>query len=133
FTLPADAAAIDPTATGAHVTVTSAHDGSTVTIDLPAGAYAAPGPGWQTTSDGVAFVDRRPGGTHGVRKMTVRRAGARMRFALSAPRGAFELGPWTFPPINATVSFGDAPGACAEVRFDGRECAYPASRRIVCR
>ena len=136
FGLPPDAPALDPIATGARLVLRSAKDGGTVTIALPGGEYVAPGPGWQADPTGTrfVFVDRRPGGTQGVRKMAVRRlADGRVRLTLAAPRGSFELGAWSFPPVHAAVSFGETSDACAEIRFAERACAYPASRRIVCR
>jgi hypothetical protein len=134
FALPPDTAAVDPIATGARLMVRSMKDGSRVEIALPGGAYAAPGPGWEGDGTRFVFRDRRPGGTQGVRKMVVRRDhGGRVRLALAAPRGSFELGAWSFPPIHAAVAFGESTDACAEIRFAQRACAYPGSRRIVCR
>jgi len=99
-----------------------------------AGAYAAPGPGWSADKSGNAFTftDRRPGGTSGVRRMTVRRYDdGTVRIGVSG-RGSFNFGEWSFPPIDTAVAFGNTPGACGEVAFQ-RKCAFPASKKIVCR
>jgi hypothetical protein len=133
FGLAGDAI-IDPVTTGAQLTLRSGKDGSTIAIALPPGPYVAPGPGWTRDKSGNAFTftDRRPGGTAGVRRMTVRRYDdGTVRVAVSA-HGAFNFGEWSFPPINPAVAFGSTPGACGEVTFT-RKCAYPASRRILCR
>ena len=49
-----------------------------------------------------------------------------------AGRGSFNFGAWSFPPIDATVAFGDTFAACG-VMASERTCAYPGSRKIVCR
>jgi hypothetical protein len=133
FGLAGDAI-IDPVSTGAQLTLRSGKDGSTIAIALPPGPYVAPGPGWTADKSGnsFTFTDRRPGGTAGVRRMTVRRYDdGTVRVAVSA-HGSFNFGDWSFPPINAAVAFGSAPGSCGEVTFT-RKCAYPASRKILCR
>jgi hypothetical protein len=133
FGLAGDAI-IDPVTTGAQLTLRSGKDGSTIAIALPAGPYVAPGPGWTADKSGnaFAFTDRRPGGTAGVRRMTVRRYDdGTVRIAVSA-HGSFNFGDWSFPPINAAVAFGGTAGACGEVTFT-RKCAFPASRKILCR
>ena len=136
FAFSTSDAPFDPVATGARLTLRSGKDGSTVTVDLPPGPYVAPGPGWLADDTGTkfAFLDRRRGGTGGVRRMGVRRtAGGRVRVDVSAPHGAFNFGAWSFPPIHAAIAFGDTTAECGEIRFDDRACAYPQSRRIVCR
>jgi len=82
---PAGDGIIDPVATGAQVTLRSRKDGSTIAIDLPAGA------GWRADKSGNAFTftDRRPGGTAGVRRMTVRRRDdGTLRVGASTPSDA---------------------------------------------
>jgi hypothetical protein len=136
FAFATTATALDPVATGARLTLRSAKDGSTVTVVLPAGPYVAPGPGWIADAAGTKFVflDKRRAGTAGVRRMGVRRtADGRVRVDVAAPHGAFNFGAWSFPPIRAAVPFGDTTDECGEIAFDERACAYPQSRRIVCR
>jgi cysteine-rich repeat protein len=136
FAFATNGAAFDPVVTGAQLTLRSGKDGSTVTVALPPGPYVAPGPGWLADDTGTKFVflDRRRGGTAGVRRMGVRRtADGRVRVDLSAPHGTFNFGAWSFPPIHAAIAFGDTTNECGEILFDDRACAYPQSRRIVCR
>jgi hypothetical protein len=125
---PAGDGVIDPVTTGAQLTLRSRKDGSTIAIDLPAG------PGWQGDKSANAFTytDRSRGGTAGVRRMTVRRFddGA-VRIGV-AGRGSFNFGAWSFPPIDATVAFGHTFAECGAIAFE-RTCAYPGSRKIVCR
>jgi hypothetical protein len=136
FGFATDGAPFDPVATGAQLTLRSGKDGSTVTVALPPGPYVAPGPGWLADDTGTkfTFLDRRRGGSGGVRRMGVRRtADGRIRVDVSAPHGAFNFGAWSFPPIHAAVAFGDTTNECGEILFDDHACAYPQSRRIVCR
>jgi hypothetical protein len=126
----------DPVATGARLTLRSGKDGSTVTVDLPPGPYVAPGPGWLTDDGGAKFVflDRRRGGTGGVRRMGVRRtADGRVRIGVSAPHGSFNpvrgRSRRSTPPSRSATRAMNA----ARFRFDDHACAFPQSRRIVCR
>jgi hypothetical protein len=54
-------------------------------------------------------ANRRRGGTAGVRRMSVRRTRDRVRVDVSAPRGSFNFGAWSFPPIHAAVAFATRP------------------------
>ena len=64
--------------------------------------------------------------------MTVRRFDdGTVRVAVSG-RGSFNFGAWSFPPIDTTVAFGDTFAACG-VNAPERTCAYPGSRKIICR
>jgi hypothetical protein len=136
FAFASGDAPLDPITTGASITLRSGKDGSAVTVALPPGPYVEPGPGWLADGTGSKFVflDRRRGGTQGVHRMAVRRTPTgRVRVDVAAARGSFNFGAWSFPPIDAAVAFGETTGACAEILFAERACAYPQSRRIVCR
>jgi hypothetical protein len=69
---------VDPVADGARMQVRTASGATALDVTLPAGNYAAPGPGWLHSGafSKYTFLDRRPGGTNGIGKMIVRDRGA---------------------------------------------------------
>jgi hypothetical protein len=139
FQLAAGTFAVDPRADGARLEIRSSANGPRLAVDLPPGAYASPGPGWvvNPARTRYAFLDRQPGGTGGIVKMTIAdRGGGLVQILVVAKRATLALVP-TDAPLAATAVLGGesaaAAGKCGEVAFGAARCRAPSPTKIVCR
>jgi hypothetical protein len=137
FALAPGTPPVNPVLTGARIQVRSLHGEPPVDVVLPAGESDGSGPGWQVDrSDAGRFVyvDRGRPRRGSIRKMAVRNlGGGAVQVTAVARRGRFQLGAWSFPPLQAAVAFGDATNACGEITFPLQACASPGGLRIICR
>jgi hypothetical protein len=116
----------DPLHDGARIEVRTLDGKPPVAVDLPAGT------GWRAIARGRRFVyaDR----SRHVRMRVSPRADGTVVIDAVATRRRLDFGAWLVPPLAATVTVGDATGACGKVSFAPERCAWPPnSGRIVCR
>ena len=128
------AAAVDPSASGMRLQIRSQREGRQLYVVLPPGAASRRGAGWVARGATWKFRDRRRGGTQGVHQAVVRQTGGgALDVRVTAPRGTFNLGSWSFPPLVVGIAFAGGDQGCWELAFAETACRYPGSRQISCR
>jgi hypothetical protein len=114
--------AVDPIADGASVVLRSAGGFPLWTVTLPPGAGSSSIPGWSNARGALTFSDRRPGGTGGVSKMTVRDLGGGLVDVVVVARKTTFAFAGSDGPFAGTIVPGGAPagaaGECGEIRFN---------------
>lgn len=118
---------IDPSSEGASLELRAADGSVLLSVDLPGGLYASPGPGWRSSPAKFQFLDNNPGGTSGITKLLVRdRQGGNLSVALNGKNGNFAAGVGDVP-LSLTLVLGNsasgALGRCGELTFSAPRCS----------
>ncbi len=134
---------LDPQARGMSIEIRAGSRTPRLRVDLPAGVYASPGPGWvKNSASNYVFRNLTTGGTQGITKVLVRdRGDGSVLVVVVGKNATFPLTPADLP-LEATVVLGDAAdgtaGNCGEIAFPGPPpaAACRANRdgtRLTCR
>jgi alpha-mannosidase len=138
FTMATGSFSIDPLANGAQIEVRSGTGIPKVSVVLPAGAYVAPGPGWNESATGKRYRFKNKNAGALISSMTVADKGAgAVQVTVRGSRSNFALVPGD-APLAATVVVGGAAagaaGECGELRFTAPACSTnTAGTKITCR